>query len=91
MRPLQILLYAEERKQADDLIGNGTLPSSVYGAEHLLRLFVKLPDYLPLEGSTEEQYRLLQAKLHEVLDFLHAKAAEYVVPTAEYATPMQEG
>jgi len=87
---VQLLLYAEERTQADEAIGNGTMPSSVYGAEHLLRLFVKLPDYLPVEGSTEEQYRLLQGKLHEVLDFLQSKAAEYFVPSAEYVTPMHE-
>jgi mortality factor 4-like protein 1 len=87
---MQLLLYAEERKQADEFIGNGTLPSSVYGAEHLLRLFVKLPEYLPVEGSTEDQYRLLQSKLHEVLDFLQSKTTEYFVPTAEYISPMLE-
>lgn len=85
---MQLLLYAEERVQADSFIADGTLPSSVYGAEHLLRLFVKLPEYLPIAGSTEEQYRLLQDKLHEVLDYLNDKSAEFFVPTNEYIVPM---
>jgi hypothetical protein len=88
--PVQLLLYAEERLQSDTAIGDGTLPSSVYGAEHLLRLFVKLPEYLPIAGSTEQQYKLLRDKLHEVLDFMESKSAEYFVPPSEYITPMQE-
>ena len=87
---VQLLLYAEERAQADTFIADGTLPSVVYGAEHLLRLFVKLPEYLPVAGSTEEQYRLLQDQLHSVLDFMQSKLTEFFVPPAEYLTPMQE-
>jgi MRG len=81
---VQLLLYAEERMQSDQFIADGTLPSTVYGAEHLLRLFVKLPEYLPIAGSTEQQYRLLQDKLHEVLDFLQSKSAEFFIPQNEY-------
>ena len=87
---MQLLLYAEERAQADTFIADGTLPSAVYGAEHLLRLFVKLPEYLPVAGSTEEQYRVLQGHIHEVLDFLQSKLTEFFVPVAEYMTPIQE-
>ena len=86
---VQLLLYGEERMQADNFIADGTLPSAVYGAEHLLRLFVKLPEYLPIAGSTEDQYRLLQDKLHEVLDFMNDKSAEFFLPTDEYIVPMQ--
>lgn len=89
-RGVQLLLYGEERAQADSFIADGTLPSAVYGAEHLLRLFVKLPEYLPIAGSTEEQYRVLQTRMHEVLDFLQSKATEYFVPPSEYVVPMQE-
>jgi hypothetical protein len=83
---LQLLLYNEERAQADALLKNGDSPSSIYGAEHLLRLFLKLPELLPLEGSTEEQYRLLQAKLHELLEFLEKKHSEFFLKTADYVT-----
>ena len=33
------------------LLSDGRLPSSVYGAEHLLRLFVKLPELLAAAGA----------------------------------------
>ena len=47
------LLYAEERAQAEAaLVSHKNTkkrePSEVYGAEHLLRLFVKLPELVPL-------------------------------------------
>lgn len=33
------------------MLSDGRLPSSVYGTEHLLRLFVKLPDLLAAAGA----------------------------------------
>jgi hypothetical protein len=81
---VQLLLYNEERAQADALLTNGDSPSSIYGAEHLLRLFLKLPELLPIESSTEEQYRLLQTKLHELLDFLVTHRADFFLPTTAY-------
>lgn len=83
---VQLLLYNEERAQADALLKNNDSPASIYGAEHLLRLFLKLPELLPLEGSTEEQYRLLQSKLHELLAFLEKSYSEFFLPTSDYVT-----
>lgn len=37
-----MLLYKSERKQYEEAITDQVSPSSVYGAEHLLRLFGKL-------------------------------------------------
>lgn len=37
--------------QAMALLADGRLPSAVYGTEHLLRLFVKLPDLLAAAGA----------------------------------------
>jgi mortality factor 4-like protein 1 len=34
-----ILLYKTERQQYDEAISDDVSPSTVYGAEHLLRLF----------------------------------------------------
>lgn len=70
--------------QADALLKDGDVPSSVYGAEHLMRLFLKLPELLPVESSTEEQYRFLQTSLHEMLEFLQANYSEFFLPTSEY-------
>ena len=81
---MQLLLYNEERAQADALLKKGDSPSSIYGGEHLLRLFLKLPELLPIENSTEEQYRLLQTKLHELLEFLADHRADFFLPTSSY-------
>lgn len=37
-----MLLYKSERKQYEEAISDHVSPSSIYGAEHLLRLFGKL-------------------------------------------------
>lgn len=34
-----MLLYKKERQQYQDAVKNDTSPSTIYGAEHLLRLF----------------------------------------------------
>jgi len=45
------LLYRPERGQARGALAGGALPSSLYGGEHLLRLFVKMPELLPQVGG----------------------------------------
>ncbi|CAI8599291.1 unnamed protein product [Vicia faba] len=62
-----MLLYNNERQQYREACANDIVPSAIYGAEHLLRLFVKLPELLfhaNIEGDTLVE---LQA---QVLDFL---------------------
>lgn len=78
------MLFTEERSQADELLAAGNLASSIYGAEHLLRLFVKLPEILPVESLMEEQYRKLQEKLHEVLAFLKDNQQTFFLPQSQY-------
>ncbi|XP_071913351.1 protein MRG1-like isoform X1 [Coffea arabica] len=63
-----MLLYKKERQQYDEAISDNVSPSSVYGAEHLLRLFVKLPELLAYVKIEEETQIQLQQKL---LDFLN--------------------
>ncbi|KAG5528601.1 hypothetical protein RHGRI_029329 [Rhododendron griersonianum] len=62
-----ILLYKKERQQYNDAVADNVSPSTVYGAEHLLRLFVKLPELLAYVNIEEETLLRLQQKL---LDFL---------------------
>ncbi|CAI9110238.1 OLC1v1010233C2 [Oldenlandia corymbosa var. corymbosa] len=65
-----ILLYKKERQQYQETILDNTSPSSVYGAEHLLRLFVKMPELLSCVKIEEETLVLLQQKLVDFLKFL---------------------
>ena len=36
-------------------MADGRVPSCVYGAEHLIRMFVKLPELLAVAVGTEQQ------------------------------------
>jgi len=63
--------------------------SEVYGAEHLLRLFVKLPQLLAHTNMEEDAANVLQQKLNEFLKFLQKNHStffltEYPVATADY-------
>ncbi|XP_054799398.1 protein MRG1-like isoform X2 [Prosopis cineraria] len=62
-----MLLYKNERKQYQEACPDDITPSTVYGAEHLLRLFVKLPELLFHANIEMETMMQLQAKL---VDFL---------------------
>ena len=74
LRP--VLLYAQERTQADVLLtDDARLPSDVYGAEHLLRLFVKLPTLVPLKDMDADATHLLHVRLQDFLRWLQRNAA----------------
>ncbi|XP_039052462.1 protein MRG1-like [Hibiscus syriacus] len=65
-----ILLYKSERKQYRNTITEDICPSILYGAEHLLRLFVKLPELLMRADIEQETLLELQKKLVDFLKFL---------------------
>ncbi|KAM0835401.1 hypothetical protein ACQ4PT_062963 [Festuca glaucescens] len=65
-----MLLYKKEQKQYKEEIKGDVSPSSVYGAEHLLRLFVKLPELLASVNMEEDALNKLQQKLLDILKFL---------------------
>ncbi|XP_074264023.1 protein MRG1-like isoform X2 [Silene latifolia] len=68
-----LLLYNKERQQYQEVIMEDSsclLPSAVYGAEHLLRLFVKLPALLYELDMEEKTRRELQTILQDFLKFL---------------------
>lgn len=58
-----LLLYRSERVQAVAALSDGRSPAAVYGAEHLLRLMLKLPEIMPTAGMTQPQVGALSAKL----------------------------
>ena len=57
----------------------------IYGAEHLLRLFVKLPELLGHCKLPHEHVTVLVAKLIELLKFLQANKAKYFVTEYQQA------
>ena len=89
------LLYAEERAQAEAVLAGGERfdaggdegkkmePSAVYGAEHLLRLFVKLPELLPLRDMDAAAAKAVQAKLTEFVRWMQRNASAHFV-SGEY-------
>ncbi|VFQ64169.1 unnamed protein product [Cuscuta campestris] len=73
-----ILLYKKERQQYHDVLSDKNVsPSSVYGAEHLLRLFVKLPELLACVKMEEETLTSLQQILLDFLKFLQKNQNTY--------------
>ncbi|XP_052195306.1 protein MRG1 isoform X1 [Diospyros lotus] len=72
-----ILLYKQERQQYKEAVTDNVSPSSIYGAEHLLRLFVKLPELLAYANIDEETLVGLQQKLLDFLKFLQKNQATF--------------
>ncbi|KAG6626469.1 hypothetical protein I3843_15G045400 [Carya illinoinensis] len=76
-----MLLYKSERQQYDEAISDDVSPSTVYGAEHLLRLFVKLPELLYHANIEEETLMELQQKLIDFLKFLQKHQSTFFLST----------
>lgn len=72
-----MLLYKSERQQYEETVTDDVDPSTIYGAEHLLRLFVKLPELLVYANIEEETLRELQHKLNDFLKFLHKNQSSF--------------
>jgi mortality factor 4-like protein 1 len=83
----KLLLYRIERVQYNEIVAaNPTFsPSEWYGAEHLLRLFVKLPQLLGRLHLDTQIAEALQTRLQEVLKFLQKTPQRFF--TAEYFHP----
>ncbi|GMH14815.1 hypothetical protein Nepgr_016656 [Nepenthes gracilis] len=72
-----MLLYKKERQQYLQAVTDNTSPSTIYGAEHLLRLFVKLPELLAYVNIEEEALTRLQQKLLDFLKFLQKNQSTF--------------
>ena len=51
--------------------------SEIYGCEHLLRMFTRLPDLL-VQDLTPEEYKPIFAKLNDFARFLHKNQSSYL-------------
>eukprot|EP00128_Syssomonas_multiformis_P016095 Colp12_sorted_trinity150504_noHs@24346 len=84
-----LLLYRFERPQYGEVVEKyKDLPrSSVYGPEHLLRLFVKLPTLLAHVNMEEELLQVLLQYLTDFLGWLEKNRQEFFLPDYDNATP----
>ncbi|KAI3991179.1 hypothetical protein MKX01_022400 [Papaver californicum] len=72
-----MLLYKMEGQQYQEAITDDVSPSSVYGAEHLLRLFAKLPELLAYANIEEEASMRLRTKLIDLLKYLQKNQSTF--------------
>lgn len=78
------LLYPEEREQAQRALANGKMPCAVYGVEHLMRLFWKLPELLPTADMPQDQIVTLQTRLDGILSFIRANEKKFFISEKDY-------
>ena len=74
-----LLLYRFERFQYSDFLERSPdqPPSSAYGPEFLLRLFVKLPALLNLASIEDSSHALIYSVVDELLEWLSYHSAKY--------------
>ncbi|KAH7460127.1 hypothetical protein PRIC1_012540 [Phytophthora ramorum] len=84
-----ILLYRMERRQYQELRQKQAeeLPlSQIYGAEHLIRLFVRLPVLLASSNISPRELHQIQARLNDFLKFIQKNSAAWFVTEYEAAS-----
>jgi len=85
-----ILLYRYERDQYDEIVSSSQqsglpapLPSSIYGAEHLLRLFVRAPRLMSGTSFQPGEMQSVTSKLSDFLKYMAKQQLRYF-NTTEY-------
>ncbi|CAI5731270.1 unnamed protein product [Hyaloperonospora brassicae] len=77
-----LLLYRIERRQYQELRQKqpDDVPlSQIYGAEHLIRLFVRLPILLANSSASPRELVQIQARLNDFLKFIQKNSAAWFV------------
>mmetsp|Transcript_5262 Transcript_5262/g.10036 ORF Transcript_5262/g.10036 Transcript_5262/m.10036 type:complete len:279 (+) Transcript_5262:115-951(+) len=65
-----ILLYTQERGQCEKVLKNNKRASEVYGAEHLLRLCIKLPELLPYNSMDKVTISGLEKEMSDLITYI---------------------
>jgi len=75
-----ILLYRHERDQFDEVLRvfPDLVPSQIYGVEHLLRLFVRLPKLMSGVFLPPSEVNKVFAKMTQFLKFVSKNSAKYL-------------
>ncbi|KAI8868251.1 MRG-domain-containing protein [Ramicandelaber brevisporus] len=71
-----VLLYRNERQQYSEILisHRGKQMADIYGAEHLLRLFVQLPAFLVHTALEEDAVELLRAHLNDLMTYIQKRS-----------------
>ncbi|KAJ1667129.1 Esa1p-associated factor [Coemansia sp. RSA 1813] len=84
-----ILLYRFERYQYKQLREKfpDKQPSEIYGPEHLLRLFVQLPNMIAHTNMDDEAVLLIKESMTDILKYMHKAAKSLFADEYENASP----
>lgn len=96
----KILLYRFERQQYINTFKNTSTetpmaPSAVYGAEHLLRLLIKLPYLLESTAVSKDKMQAIAEKVNELAKYIQKNGrllllTEYEAASEEYISRAQQ-
>ncbi|XP_020296986.1 mortality factor 4-like protein 1 isoform X2 [Pseudomyrmex gracilis] len=83
------LLYKWERPQFIEIMSDNSekLPSQMYGAFHLLRLFVKLGDFMSYTNLDDNSIQLLLSYFHDFLQYLQKNSSKFFNLQEDYIDP----
>lgn len=82
-----VLLYRGEREQAVEALADGRVASCVYGAEHLLRLFIKLPELMAVAVATEQQAANVSVMVQDLMVWMSDNASSLFMSRDGYLEP----
>lgn len=83
-----VLLYRQEREQFDKMKERfeDFIPSKIYGGEHLLRLFVKMPRLMTGLVMPSAELNQIMIKFQDFLKFLQKNSSKYLCGADKYVT-----
>jgi len=84
-----ILLYRFERQQFQEIMkeNEGKAPSEIYGAEHMLRLCVSMPELLAHTNMDSQAMSKLRDHIEDFVKFLGKNPEQYIASPYESASP----